>query len=148
MDYKDLALEACDIHVNYARELYKVTDTFLSGGKLRVLLWLSTQQSPCAGDVIDHFGLSAGRVSNILKALEREGFLVRMQSTEDHRRAYIHLTEAGQLRARAIRENLYFLFQTFFSKLGPEDARTFLEFEKKLLNMISDGILTVAPPEF
>lgn len=147
MEYENLATEACDIHINYAKELYKVTDTFLSGGKLRVLLWLSRQESPCAADVIDHFGLSAGRVSNILKALESEGYLVRRQSKDDHRRAYIDLTPSGVKRAEAIYANLHNLFQEFFAKLGYGEAREFLDFEKRLLEMITDGTIVIAPPD-
>lgn len=133
--------EACELHMLFAKNLYTVTENFVSRGENRILLWLWQQECPCAADVIDYFGLSAGRVSNILKSLEGKGYLLRERSDSDRRISYIRLTEKGQAQAKEIYENLHMVFQTFFSAIGQTDARNFLDFERKMMQLIQDGTL-------
>lgn len=141
MEYNDLIEEACELHMLFAKNLYTVTENFVSRGENRILLWLWQQECPCAADVIDYFGLSAGRVSNILKSLEGKGYLLRERSDSDRRISYIRLTEKGQAQAKEIYENLHMVFQTFFSAIGQTDARNFLDFERKMMQLIQDGTL-------
>lgn len=147
MEYSDLVKEACAIHMLFAKDVYKVIENFISRGENRILLWLWQQEKPCAADVIEYFGLSAGRVSNILKSLEGKGCLTREQSTEDRRISYIVLTEKGQAQAEAIYENLHVVFQQFFTTIGEKDARNFLDFEKKIMRLMQDGTLVLDSPE-
>lgn len=139
MEYSDLVSEACAIHMLFSKNVYKVIENFLSRGENRILLWLWQQENPCAADIIAYFGLSAGRVSNILKSLENKGCLLREKSDADHRIAYIRLTEKGQAQAEQIYENLHQVFQRFFEAIGQEDARNFLNFEKKIMELMEDG---------
>ena len=143
MEYSDLVKEACEVHMLFAKDVYRVIENFMSRGENRILLWLWQQEKPCAADVIEHFGLSTGRVSNILKALEKKGYLLRERSETDHRVSYIALTEQGRTQAEAIYENLHVVFTRFFDMIGEEDARTFLDFEKKLMRLMRDGSITL-----
>lgn len=143
MEYSDLVKEACEIHMLFAKDVYKVIENFMSRGENRILLWLWQQEKPCAADVIEHFGLSAGRVSNLLKALENKGCLLRERSESDHRVSYIILTEQGRAQAEAIYENLHVVFARFFEMIGEDDARTFLNFEKKMMKLMRDGTISL-----
>lgn len=147
MEYSDLVKEACAIHMLFAKDVYKVIENFINRGENRILLWLWQQENPCAADVIEYFGLSAGRVSNILKALEGKGCLYRERSAEDHRISYIVLTEKGQTQAEKIYENLHLVFHQFFETIGENDARSFLDFEKKIMNLMQEGSLSLGSPD-
>lgn len=147
MEYSDLVKEACEIHMLFAKDVYKVIENFISRGENRILLWLWQQEKPCAADVIEYFGLSAGRVSNILKALEGKGYLFRERSAADHRISYIVLTEKGKAQAEDIYENLHVVFYRFFETIGEKDARNFLDFEKKIMRLMQEGTLTLGSPE-
>lgn len=142
MEYSSLVKEACEIHMDFAKEIYQVIENFLSRGENRVLIWVWQQEKPCAIDIVNHFGLSAGRVSNILKSLETKGLLFRKKKSDNRRIAYIILTEKGQKQAETIYQNLHDAFQEFFDKIGPEDALNFLNFEKKIMNMMRNGEIT------
>ena len=146
LEYDDLVKEACAIHMLFAKDVYKVIENFISRGENRVLLWLWQQEQPCAADVIQYFGLSAGRVSNLLKALEKKGFLFREKSAGDRRISYIVLTEEGQEQARRIYEDLHLVFQEFFQIIGEKDARSFLDFEKKIMKLMEEGTLVLTSP--
>ena len=130
-----------------ARELGLLADGFAGRSETRILLWLSQQETPCAVDVIGYFGLSAGRVSNILKVLEKKGYIERNRVMPDLRRMQITVTESGRQCAEDINEELHKVFEDLFRALGDEDTKKFLSFEYRLLNMISDGEIVLTPPQ-
>ena len=129
-----------------ARELGLLAEGFTGRSEIRFLLWLSTHEGVSAVDLMDHFGLSAGRVSNLLKALEKKGYIKREQIEMDRRKVTITLTKDGRKMAEELNESLHHVFASFFELLGEEEAEKFLAFEKRILNMIQTGQLTLTPP--
>ena len=147
MNKNQLVEEACRIHIDNAKELGLFAEGFIGRSEIRILLWLGKQDSACAVDIMNFFGLSAGRVSNLLKALEKKGYIARKQIDNDRRRVNITLTDSGKTLAKELDENLHRVFSSFFDVLGEEEALNFLSFEKKLLKMVSDGQLVLTPPK-
>lgn len=147
MDNQKLVEEACRIHIEKSKELGQLAEGFIGRSENRILLWLSRQEAPCAVDVMEYFGLSAGRVSNILKVLEKKGYIERSREAEDHRRVIIVVTEKGMRCAEGLDENLHNVFREFFRVLGEEDAKSFLAFERKVLKLMRDGEIRVTPPQ-
>lgn len=141
MEHEKLVQEACEVHMEYARVLYKFIENFLSRGESRILIWLKDHESACAVDIIDHFGLSAGRVANILKSLENKGYLLRIKDDKDQRRSSIVLTDSGKEHAEMICQDLYHAFDGFFRVIGDEEAQMFLTFEKRIMEMVDRGVL-------
>lgn len=139
--------EACRIHMARARELGQLADGFTGRSETRILLWLSKQEAACAVDVMAYFGLSAGRVSNILKVLEKKGYIERNKVMPDHRRVVISVTGKGKQCAECLDENLHKVFEDFFQVIGDERAREFLVFEQWLLKMIRDGEIVLRPSQ-
>ena len=142
----ELIEEACSIHMTRAKELGQLAEGFLGRTEIRVLLWLSIQEEAYATDIMEYFGLSAGRVSNLLKTLEGKGYLQRKRITDDRRRMKIELTQKGKTCAEALDENLHKVFASFFNVLGEEDARRFVSFELRVLDLIRNGDIVLAPP--
>ena len=67
-----LAADYTRIHIDKARDIAMLANTFNAGGEDGVLLWLHRQDadSPVyAYDICEHFGLTPGRVANIIKKL-------------------------------------------------------------------------------
>lgn len=92
------------IHIDHAKQLTQIANALSSSGESGVLLWLNQQEEDVfATDIIDHFGLTPGRVANIMKKLEDKGYVFRQHPNDDLRRSYIRLTETG----RDFAEKLY-----------------------------------------
>ena len=147
MSSSKLVEEACRVHMDNARELGRFAEGFIGRSEIRIVLLLGKRESACAVDIMDFFGLSAGRVSNLLKTLEKKGYITRNQIDHDRRRVNVALTDNGKILAKELDEDLHNVFSEFFDILGEEDARHFLAFEKKILNMINDGQLVLTPPK-
>ena len=123
MDVERLADEISRINIENAKALSHFAGVFCQNGEAGVLLWLGTRVSDTyAVDIIDHFGLTPGRVANIVKSLERRALIERFQDTKDQRKSRIFLTGkgktlSGELYARLSESNMQLI-----KLLGEDDT--------------------------
>ncbi|MCR5373524.1 MAG: MarR family winged helix-turn-helix transcriptional regulator [Solobacterium sp.] len=100
-----------------------ISELLNAGGERGVLLWLCSQTAaPCAVDIIEHFSLSAGRVANILKTLEKQGCVERTPDEHDRRVMRIKVTEKGRTRAAEDFRKIEKHWSQLIHKLGEKDA--------------------------
>ncbi len=67
--------------------------------------------------------LTPARVANVLRALEKKGWVRREHATDDRRRVTVTLTETGEAERARRRSEVEEQAAVFFSRLGNEDAR-------------------------
>ena len=137
MDTKQIALEMNQLHIEHARQLMQIAALFSSGGEAGVLLWLGRQTDEVfSTDIIEHFGLTPGRVANIVKKLEERGFIQRKINYEDLRRTYITLTEAGYRYAEQLYDELTEKHINIIEALGDENAADAVHLLQKTVSVI------------
>lgn len=100
-----LANELRPVLLRLARELRRETEQFGITGRQATLLWL-VKNSPglTLRELADAEGISPPALSGHIDRLERSGFLVRVRSTTDRRRAGLELTVEGEGILRSVRE--------------------------------------------
>ncbi len=117
-----------DLHVEYAKEMNQMADFLSVRGEEGILLWLYRREKPAyAVNIIDHFGLTAGRVAMIISRLEQKHLIERRIDEEDLRRLHIELTEAGRTMAGTIEEKLRRKNLQYISILGEQGAEHLLK---------------------
>ena len=137
MNKEELVQEMNKMHIENAKTLTKLSYEFVSSGESGVLLWLREQQDEVfAVDIIDHFGLTPGRVANIVKKLEERGFIERQHSFQDLRKYCIHLTEAGRQQADTLFENMNQRHMQFIETLGEEESIHALNILNKIMPVL------------
>lgn len=100
-----------------------ISELLNTGGERGVLFWLCSEKTaPRAVDIIEHFGLTAGRVANILKMLEKQGCVDRVTDEHDRRVMRIHVTEKGRTRAAEDFRKIEEHWTQLIHRLGEEDA--------------------------
>ena len=125
------------LHIENARGLTKLSYQFVSSGESGVLLWLREQKDEIfAVDIIDHFGLTPGRVANIVKKLEERGFIERQHSFQDLRKYCIRLTESGRNQAEKLYAEMTQIHQQFIEILGEEESLHALSIMNKILPIL------------
>lgn len=85
-----------------------------------------------SGELSAAIGLSRGRSSNIIKSLERKGYLTRTTDQTDARQVHIRLTEAGADRAREQYDKVIDITVRLLLELGEEDADEFLRIVERI----------------
>ena len=78
MRAEDYAEKLNKLDIEHPQALKRLRMALASGGEEGVLRWLDQRrQDTYAVDIIEHFGLTAGRVANIMKKLEERGYITR-----------------------------------------------------------------------
>lgn len=133
MKTEQIAEELNQIQITHAKAFSRLADMFTLNGETGVLIWLNQQQRDVfAIDIIDHFGLTAGRVANIVKKLEQKGYLTREHNITDLRKSLIRLTKSGMDYADEQYAQMHGNHIRIVESLGEEEAVTML----RLLNRI------------
>lgn len=140
MNIEQAAQELNQLQIDHAKALTRTATSPAAGGEIGVLLWLKEQQNEVfAIDIIEHFGLTPGRVANILKRLEEKKFIERRHNTEDLRKTFIRLTESGMQFAEEQFTHLTNRHTQLFSALGEEDTRHTLRILRKIIAWSESG---------
>lgn len=140
MDIEHTAYELNRLHIDHAKLLSKVADALSSNGETGVMLWLNQQDGEVfAVDIIEHFGLTPGRVANIVKKLEEKGYIQRRQSYEDLRKSYIRLTDSGSLYTNDLYKRMNANHLQIIKALGEEDTAHAMRILQKIISFLDSG---------
>ena len=138
MDYRPLSEELCEMHFLYARELKELLAMINTRGEDAVLIWASRQEGPVyAMDIISCFDLSAGRVANILKQMEKRGYITRTPDADDLRRSHILLTDEGKQAAAVKYEQMISGHQKLLKVFGESDANDYARIMRGFVSKLS-----------
>ena len=105
-----------------------------SSGERGILLYLhNIRDGVLSGDLSRDLGITTGRTAIALKNLEKKGLVSRSISETDRRCVVVHITEQGHAAAQEFRRHALETLAATLSRLGEEDARTYVRLIKKIL---------------
>ena len=134
MNYTELSEELCGVQIRHAEAANRLMSVLSVNGEDGVLLWMLSQQEEIyPSDISEHFGLTTGRVANVLRALERKASVVRVQDKEDLRRFRIELTDSGQQEAERLSHDVLGQHEEILREIGMEDAESMVSLMKRIL---------------
>lgn len=143
-----LAHEFTRIHIEKARPLSILSNTFNKGGEEGVLLWLGCQGADTAiyaMDICRHFGLTPGRVANIVKKLEERNYISRREDPDDQRRSMICLTQEGREHAKFLLHQMESYHRQIIQMIGKNHAVHCKEVMEELLSRIETDMFPEIP---
>ena len=134
MDRERLSDELNRIKIENAKLMSHIAGNIVPNGEKAVLLWLGTRKTDTyAIDIIDHFGLTPGRVANIVKSLEKRAFIERIWDAKDQRKARILLTDTGEAASMEVLGCASAANIWLIDFLGEDDAVQFIDMLKRAL---------------
>lgn len=86
-------------------------------------------------DIASAFNVSNSTVTDYVDYLEHKGFVKRVRSEKDRREVYIQLTENGCDWIRRSRKLTCDYLNGRFSKLTPDERRTFVSLMNKIMDI-------------
>ena len=141
MDIQKTVHEMNQIHIDHAKQLTQIANALSSSGESGVLLWLNQQEEDVfATDIIDHFGLTPGRVANIMKKMEDKGYVFRQHPNDDLRRSYIRLTETGRDFAEKLYQQMSENNENIINAFGEEQTLICLQNLRDFIARMDDGM--------
>ena len=137
MDENRLGEALWAMHLENMHALDTIVENSRTRGENGVLLYLYHVGRPLfPGDLTGKIGLTTGRIANILKVLERSGYVVRRPDAVDKRRVLVALTPAGEKAAARRNEEAISYHSKLLSRLEPNEARIFLDVLKRIVSAI------------
>lgn len=133
-----MAKELVEMQVENARPLSRIADCIAARGEEQILLMLAHRnEAVCAGVLTEHVGLTSGRVANILKQLERKGYIERTPGTDDRRKVLVCLTANGRQYAKQVYQKEMDGYVRLLRVLGGQDAQEFVRLIKQGAKLLS-----------
>lgn len=129
-----LALEFTDMQLKYSKEISAFLDKASAVGQDRILIYLYKENDHIlVGDLTNELQMSTGRIANILKELERKGYILRIQQREDKRKYEVCLTKSGKNYSRELYADMIASHKALMEQLGEADGEQFLRLSEKVL---------------
>ena len=102
-------------------------------GENAVLTWLVRQQEDVhPGDLAEKLSLVPGRMTDILKTLEKKGMIRRERDPEDRRRVLVRITPRGARSVTERREQIRVQYSGLYEALGLDDTVKLIELLHKV----------------
>lgn len=130
--------------VPYGEQLYRVLFQIVGNkknaslleslrGENAVLTWLVHQQEDVhPGDLAEKLSLVPGRMTDILKTLEKKGMIRRERDPEDRRRVLVRITPKGARSVTDRREQIRVQYSGLYEELGLDDTIKLIELLQKV----------------
>ena len=129
-----LALEFTDMQLKYSKEISAFLDRASAFGQDRILIYLYKENDHIlVGDLTNELQMSTGRIANILKELERNGYILRIQQREDKRKYEVCLTKSGENYSRELYADMVSNHRALMEQLGETDGEQLLKLSEKVL---------------
>lgn len=132
MDYYEVAKELIQFQLTYSKQLCKIADIIASRGEdLALLLLHDRNDTVYAGEFTTALGITTGRVANLLKQMERKGYVTRVPDSADRRKIRINLTETGICQAQKAYNHMLGDYVWLLEGLGEQDSQQLIRVIKQ-----------------
>jgi DNA-binding MarR family transcriptional regulator len=130
--------------VPYGEQLYRILFQIVGNkknaslieslrGENAVLTWLVRQEEDVhPGDLAEKLSLVPGRMTDILKTLEKKGMIRRERDPEDRRRVLVRITPKGARSVTERREQIRVQYSGLYEALGLDDTVKLIELLHKV----------------
>lgn len=131
-----------DLYLSFAKLVNMRTNRKVQGnvhGEFAVLQYLCyLQDGVTAGWLSEKLQLVPGRMTDILKSLEKKQYIIRQQDAEDKRRVIVSITEEGKLIATQARQEILEEYSGLVDTLGEKDTKELIRLMQIVMNYLSD----------
>ena len=130
--------------VPYGEQLYRILFQIVGNkknaslieslrGENAVLTWLVRQEEDVhPGDLAEKLSLVPGRMTDILKTLEKKGMIRRERDPEDRSRVLVRITPKGARSVTERREQIRVQYSGLYEALGLDDTVKLIELLHKV----------------
>lgn len=146
MDCEELAKAFCEMCFLRSRKCAGSDKIISIAGEDGVLLCIRcAERKILVGEIASEMALTPSRVTNIIRTLEKKGYVSRENDEKDRRKVYISLTEDGDRHISAQYQNALRTYSLLFERLGEQDSREYFRILERIheimKNMTEEGIL-------
>ena len=112
----------------------------LSEAKFSILMLLSYEENMTLSpsDLSKKIGNKKSTITGLVKGLEKQGLIRRVNLSNDKGSSYVQMTEIGYLKLKEFLPNNYDFVSNIFSDFDEQEKETFFHLMNKLRNKIEE----------
>ena len=108
-------------------------------GMMWILWYLKyAEREVIAGDLARELGVSPPRIANLLKKMEKHGFITRHPSAEDARRSVVEITPEGCRCITESEEQSFSFMEFLLDKIGQDDLNELIRILRKIKTALGE----------
>ena len=107
-------------------------------GQPPLIMILYKQDGLTQTELVDKLCVTPATISNMVKRLERSGFVTRKGDPADERISRVYLTEAGRAMQKKMRENINEIEEHTFQGFTTEEKATLHSFFARIMDNLKD----------
>ena len=96
-------------------------------------------------ELSQELGLTTARIANLLKSLERKGLVQRDHDSEDRRRVFVTLTDAGRAFGHQKQQEMHTMALRLIGHMGEDDAREFIRLLGRMVTFGAEDYALIGP---
>lgn len=136
MEYEELAEKFCRLNYLQGTRIQMAEKPLSAPGERAVLLCIykmhEKNKKALPGELTRELGVSFSRMTNILNALEKKGYIHRQHDSVDRRRVYVSLTPVGETYIQSKYWEGVENFRRLFQQLGRRDAEEYYRISARI----------------
>lgn len=134
----------CVSHMHHSAIEGRISKLGFHHSQHRMLMHLARYEHiPSQRELADAMGISPAAVTTILKRLEKDGYISRTETQNDHRCNAIRITQAGLDVIRESRNIFECVDRQMFDSFSPEELTTFASLLERIKeNLKNDNMNT------
>lgn len=142
MDYRTLAEEVLNIRASWAQVAANQELARMAQGEFYVLNYLENHGGKAFPKALSReMHVSTARIAALLKHMEMKQWVTRTADEKDNRQVIVEITAQGRREIDGKREKALEDVAKMLEFLGPQDAKTFLRIQKKVVEEYIGGEL-------
>lgn len=146
MDCEELAKAFCETCFLRSRKNSGSDKIISMAGEDGVLLCIRCAgHKILVGEIASEMALTPSRVTNIIRTLEKKGYVSRENDEKDRRKVYVSLTEDGTEYITVQYQSALTKYSLLFERLGEQDSREYFRILERIheimQEMTEEGIL-------
>ena len=139
MDKREEAQELlCKIHACRPKFFFGKIDESQRGIGFVLAYLREVKHEVIAGELARELGVSTARIAALLKAMEKNGLIVRQRSSEDARQTVVKITEAGVEYDDRIRELIISKMELLIERVGKSELNEFIRISDKIREALGE----------
>lgn len=126
------------IHACRPRDFFGKIDESQRGTGFVLAYLRGADHEVIAGELARGLGVSTARIAALLKAMEKNGLIIRQRSSEDARQTVVKITDAGAEFTNELKEQLLLKIELLIEKVGKRDLEEFIRISNKIREVLGE----------
>lgn len=126
------------IHACRPKAFFGKIDDSQRGMSFVLIYLMKAEHEVLAGELAKELNVSTARIAALLKAMEKNGLIVRSHSRSDARQTVVQITQAGIAQIEAAKNHILDTIELLLERVGKAELYEFIRISDKIREALGE----------